>query len=117
MSFLFEQESKNLDYQLKGSVPVIGGMSVSQEYGTDEHPSMATERTETQKGLVKETQSENYEEMNTRESTSYEVGIGAYAVMVGLEVNVGFEYVESSKTEKKPVENTRSQVPGDEQNR
>ena len=55
--------------------------------------------------------------MNTTESTSYEVGIGANAVMVGLEVNVGFEYVESSKTEKKPVENTRSQVPEDEQNR
>ncbi len=64
MSFLFEQGSKNVDYQVEGSIPVIGGKSVSQEYGTDEHPSMATEKTETQKELVKETQSENYEEKN-----------------------------------------------------
>ncbi len=45
------------------------------------------------------------------ESTSYEVGVGANAVMVGLEVNVGFEYVESSNTEVKPVENVEPQEP------
>ena len=78
---------------------------------------MATNINETQKGLVKETQSENYEEKKTTESTSYEIGVGANAAIVGCEFNMGFEYVEDSKTEVKPVENVKPSEPEKEQNK
>jgi RHS repeat-associated protein len=103
--FLFDQQSKNVNYELKGTVPVLGGKSISSEYGTKEHPSMAAEKTETQKGFTKETTTESDENVKTVESTGYEVGLGVNAVLLGIEANIGFESIDNSETEdKQPVE-------------
>ena len=109
VSFLLEQSSKNVNYEMSGSIPVVGGKSKSSEYGTKDHSAFTEEKKETQQGLVKETVTETDESVTTTKSTTYEVGAGANAVIVGAEATVGFEYIESSKTEKKTNETQNTQ--------
>jgi len=102
MDLLFEQDSKNVNYEMEGSIPVIVGKSKSSEYGTDEHPTFAVEKTKTQKGFVKETKTESEEKVTSTESTSYEVGLGINAIIIGVGGSIGFEHVVDTKTEVKP---------------
>ena len=101
---IFEQSSKVVDHSAEGSINGIYGGSTSKESKTNEDPSMAKTVKTSQKGLVKETKSENYEESQKQESVSYEQGIGVHPVLLGIELKVGFESVQSSETVKKDAQ-------------
>jgi RHS repeat-associated protein len=98
---IFKQSSKVVDYSAEGSINGIYGGSTSKESKTNEDPSMAKTVKTSQKGVVKETKSENYEESQKQESVSYEQGIGVQVVLLGIDLKVGFESVQSSETVKK----------------
>lgn len=105
VKFLFDSNSKNVDYELKASAE-FASKSIIKESGTDEHKVFAEKKTTTKKGLVKEVVSEKLGEETTTESTAFEVGIGANAVIVGAEVNVGFDHIVSSETTSDTQNNT-----------
>lgn len=96
VKFLFDSHSKNVDYEGKASVE-FAGKSTSKESGTDEHEVFAEKKTTTKNGATKEVVSEKSGEKTTTESTCLEVGIGLSALIIGAEVNVGFDYIRSSK--------------------
>lgn len=102
VSLFYEQDAKNVNYETEYSIPAYGGKSKSSEYGIDEHPVFTVKKTETQEGLVKETKTEGDEEVTQTETTSYEVGVGVNAIIVGGEASWGFEYVVNSETKPKP---------------
>jgi hypothetical protein len=108
--FLFEQSSKNVNYELKGDAVVIGG-SKSSEYGTKEHPSMAVSKKEVKGIVAKKTTTESDESINVVESINYEIGLGVNALLVGLGIDVGFEHIESSTTETKPSDTSAPETP------
>lgn len=96
INFLFESNSKNVNYEGTASIE-LAAKSKTKESGTTEHSVFAEKKTTTKKGFTKEVVSEKLEEETTTKSTTLEVGLGVSAVIVGAEVNLGFEHIVSSE--------------------
>jgi hypothetical protein len=98
VSFLFECNPKNVVSEVKASAELTG-KSISKELDTDEHSVFTENKTTTKNGVLKTIESEKLNEKTTTEITTIEVGIGANVIILGAEVNVGFEHIDSSKSE------------------
>ncbi len=100
VKFLFNQESKNVNYEVNIEIPG-GGKSTSSEYAIDEHPTFAKSKTEIQALVSKETVVESDEGITTTNSIGYEIGVGVKAILLGIKAVIGVEYIDNERTKTK----------------